>query len=731
MANDLKEIRDLFAFDTGEWNAIRDEGTQDMQYAAGDPWDPKDREDRRKAGRPCLSVDELNQYLNQVVNEVRSNKRAVKFTPIGDGATDQSAQFYADKMREIEYRSRAQVAYTTGFENCVTRSFGFVRVNTRYQSSTAVNQDLWIDPVPNPNLITPDSTAVMPDLSDMGHCWVREAWSTDDFNKHWPKAKIRKFTSDLGKFSDNWITDKRVFVGEYWKIQTKARTLLILQTAQQPDPIGIFEDELEGKPLPAGVTLLRSRKVDDPSVTQQLTNGVDILEENEWLGKYIPIIGCLGKVLYVSESGSEKRKILSMIRLAREPQMMLAYLATAEAETVGSLTKFPYFAYEGQLSSASLNAIARSLHEPVAVVQVKPYIEGTPPGSGPLGFPQRNPWTLDLASLEMCKESFRRAIQSAMGQTPLPTAAQRRNEKSGVALQHIAELGQQGSYHFTDHYLDMITQVGIVCEDLIDKVYDTPRDTGIRKDDDTAAIVRINDPSNPTSVQTKGTHLVTVSTGMSFESERDAANEFASSLLDSPLLQMLGPQKGPQIIAKAIKLKNLGPIGDQMCDIIAPQPGKDGQPTPEQMTQELQQTKGHLQELQGHLQQATQIIQTDQVKQQAGLDKAKIDQHTDLEKAKIDGDVRVRVAGIQAEASTYAADVKAGIADMQVRIAQMEALIGVHADAASQVSDQQHEVGMAAVQHAHALAQGQQAGAQQLAVNQQQADLQPAPEAGP
>lgn len=733
MANDLKELRDLFAHDESEWSPIRAEGSTDMQYAAGDPWEPQDRARRLKANRPCLTADELSQYVNQVVNEVRSNKRAVKFTPIGNGATDQSAQFYADKMREIEYRSRAQIAYTTAFENCVQRSFGFVRVNARHPYPSAVNQELWIDPVPNPNLVTPDSQFLLSDLSDMQHCWVREAWSLEEFNAKWKKNRIAKFTSDILSSAAGWLKgDKanKVFVGEFWQIKTKKRPLLICQVPGQPDPVGIFEDDFDAA---TGAVVLKTESRTDQTVIQQLTNGLEILEETEWPGKYIPIIGCLGKVLYVEADGDMKRQILSMIRLARNMQMMLAYIVSAKAETIGSLTKFPYFAYEGQLSQKSLNDIAASIHENVAVVQVKATVEGLPPGSGPLGFPQRNPWTLDLSSLEMAQESTRRSIQAAMGQTPLPTAAQRRNEKSGVALKHIEELGQRGSYHFTDHYLDMIQHTGIVVEDLIDKFHDTPQDTGIRKDDDTAETIRINDPRNPKSVSTKGDHLVTVSTGPSFDSERDAANEFAGDLLESPILQMLGPA-APKIIAKAIKLKNLGPIGDQMCEIIAPEPAKDGQPTTEQLQQQIEQSQGQMQQMGQQLQEAQQIIQSERVKQDTEIRKAEIGMNEAIEVQKLRNAGAIDVAMVNLEGK--------GVLDAHKALVEAQALGAEHAhalhtDASQQALEHAHELHVAQLQHDQAIEQSQVGHEQGLeagdVAHQQALEAQaaaPQPEAG-
>lgn len=735
--DDLHELRQLFAHDAAEWKPIRDEGAIDMRYAAGDPWEPRDRADRLKVNRPCINADELSQYVNQVVNEVRANKRAVKFTPTGNGATDASAAFYANKMREIEYRSRAQIGYTTAFQDCVTRSFGFVRVNTRYIHSRAVNQDLWIDPVPNPNLITPDTSALMPDLSDMQHCWVRESWDMGEFNRKWDTNKITRFTSDLSKDSSGWVTEHRVFVGEKWEIQTTKRTLLIFE-GPDGETVGFFEDELKDKPSPG--RLLRERKVDDPKVVMTLTNGLDILEETQWPGKYIPIIGCLGKILYVSESGLEKRQILSMIRLARDPQMAYAYLWTNEVEVVGAMPRFPYFVRKGSLDAKNLANLADSTHKPIAVVEVEAFIEGTPPGT-PVEFPQRNPYEPPLQALEISKEAARRAIQAAMGQTPLPTAAQRRNEKSGVALKHMDDLGQRGSYHFTDHYLDMLTHVGIVCEDLMDKIYDSARDVGIRKDDDTAEIVRINDPRREGSISTKGDHLVTVSTGPSFESERDAAQDFATNISSQPqMLQLMGPQKSMQVLAKSIKLLNLGPIGDQICEILDPQPEKDGQPSPQQLQAMVQQAQGQLQALQQQLAEAAKIIQTKQVEGDYDLKKATIDQET-----------RIEVAKIQMGSAIQVADIKAQVDRAELALEQMRTVIEAAEETRRQREAHAHDAGMAALEHEHTLreashasgmavasaeqshGQAMEAGeaghAYALEANQQAADLAPQPEA--
>jgi hypothetical protein len=756
--SDLKELRQQFADDTAEWEDIRAEGAIDMRHAAGDPWDPEDRRKREAAGRPCLALDELSQYTNQVVNEVRSNKRAVKFAPVGNGANDKTAEFYADKMREIEYRSRAQIGYTTAFENAVQRSYGFVRVNSRYAHARAIAQDLWIDPVHNPDLITPDPYALMPDLSDMKHCWVREPWTRDEFNKKWPKYAIEegKSLNELTREVGAWVTDRQVWVSEYWKIKTKTRKLLIfqpdptmpppgsmlgLQEPQQPEAVGIFEDDIDpARGLPPG-KVIRSRSVEDPTVSQCITNGVEILEENPWPGIYIPIVGCLGKVIYTETSAGagSTRQILSMIRLARDPYMLYCYYRTCEAELVGMTPKFPYFVRRGSLKQDALLDLQKSLHEPVAVVEVENNIEGRM-SQEPPEFPMRQPYEPPIQALEIGAESARRAIQSAIGQSPLPTSAQRRNEKSGVALKHIEETGQRGSFHFTDHYLDMIQHVGVICEDLMDKIYDTARDVGIRKPNDNAETIRINGGGKD-SVSTKGDHLVTVSTGPSFDSEREAASDFADLLVTTPA--------APAIMDLAVKLKNLGPLGDEMAERLTPpeyRKPKDGEePTPQMLKQQLAEMGGKLKQVGDAAQQMQKDLETDALKQKATIQKAHIDGATQIELQHIRNAAAIRIAEINAAAKGYAVE--------DAHMLEHESLALGHAheshenqldrEHAQVVAEQAHQQALAEGQqdqdhaleqgeqgHQQALEQGDQAVAGQMATQQQAADLAPEPEAG-
>lgn len=681
---DLKELREAFDYDTEQWRPIRDEGKTDIKFVSGDPWSDKDRKVREDAGRPCLSLDELGQYTNQLINDVRQHKRAIQVAPLGNGANDATARVRADLIRQIEYRSNAQIAYTTGFENTVQRSYGFWQIKARYESPRSHEQELYIDPFVNPDMVTPDSDLQKPDGSDMKRAFVHERWRIKDFKKRWPKAQVQSFSADLAKDAPSWIDEKTIQIAEYWSIEETERNLLLVQGPT--GPVAVFFDELKppAKDAPTesqqkwatkyqplvGAAVIKHRAVQYPQVQMRLTNGFEFLTNDEgktvtnWPGRYIPIVCCFGKVLYVNEGGGSKRRILSLVRLARDPYMLYCYYRTCEAELVGMTPKFPYFAYEGQLSDVQEAALGKSLHEPVALIKVKALVDDVPIGTGPLPFPQRQPYDPPIQALEVGAESARRAIQAAMGMSPLPTQAQRRNEKSGVALKTMEDSAQKGSLHFIDHYEMAITRTGVILDDLLDHYYDAARDVTLRDAAGETRVARINDPNVPDQEEQeplmlgRGDHDITLSTGPSYDSERELASEFTDSIVQNiqAIAQMSGPQAAAKLFALAIKLKNVGPIGDEMAEIIAPQE----QGSPEQLQAQLEQAKQVIQELQAALAEAKQIIDTDAVK---------ADQQIKIAEAKANTDAQLKMA-------EFAAKMEGQLRDLEVKLEIELAKIG-------------------------------------------------------
>jgi hypothetical protein len=282
----------------------------------------------------------------------------------------------------------------------------------------------------------------------------------------------------------------------------------------------------------------KRRKVQQKQVVQYMTNGLEILDEIEHPGDEIAIIPVIGLERYLDEGSGPKRKLFSLCRLARDPQMSLAYLNSQETEEAGLSPKVPYIGYKGQFDTDS-DAWENLNREPRAYVQVDALTD--PTGQQVLPLPQRQAFTPNFQEYEIAKDSCRRAIQAAMGISPLPTAAQRDSEKSGVAIERIQSTEALGSYHFTAGYERALERAGRIIESWVPTVYDNKREMGLRQLDDSHKVVTINTAEPYPNKQGEmehypvgdGDHDVTVSTGPSYQSQREAVGEFLDTLIQN------------------------------------------------------------------------------------------------------------------------------------------------------------------------------------------------------
>jgi hypothetical protein len=532
----LKQIREDYRYCLDYWRDVREEAETDMQYVAGNPWTQDDIEERK--GRPCLTPDELSQYLKQANNNLRQNKRAIQVNPKGEGATDEDARLRSAIIRGIEYESNAQSAYTCSFEQATSCGFGAFRLTTK-----EIGEHGEVTPrikrIPNQFTVLLDPNAREADFSDAEICFVTDILRIKKFAETYHNAVKRSFSKEDSSMAPDWIDGENIVIAEYWTRKGK-------------------------------------------TVTQYITNGVEILEKNEWAGSWIPIIPVLGEEIYVQGGGRSKRMFLSLIRRARAAQKMLCFIASQQAEEFGMSPRSPFLIWEGQ-DQADPEAWKNLNKVPRAFVKIKPIRDEVtgqllPP-------PIRQPFIPNAEAYEVARESWRRAVQAAMGIMPLPTSAQRQNEKSGIALDKIQTAEATGSFHFTDNFDRALENCGRQLNELITKTMDTPRQVSIRQKDDQHSLLYVAAAEHEAVLQGKltdsadadylitdrGEYDVTISTGPSYQSQREQAQDFADTVLKEvlPLPDIPGPVK-MKLFAKAVKLKNAGPVADEIIDIIDP-----------------------------------------------------------------------------------------------------------------------------------------------------------------
>jgi hypothetical protein len=686
----LKEIRDRYKYFSEKWRPIREERRTDLRYICGQPWSDEDLKERKDAGRPAINHDELNQYINQGLNNVRANPRGIKVEPGGNGASDKSAEFRQNLIRGIEYKSQAQGAYTNAFQAELEGSYGFIRIGRRYVSQDIDgpdDQEIVISNIANPDSVLYDPDCKKADWSDPRAVFVLDPLDVDEFKRQYPNARVTDFSEEDRRVAKDWLQDKQVLVAEYWRVEVTRQW-----------------------------NTRHTRQVEKKKVVQYITNGVEILERNPQPGEHIPIIPFLGLERWVDEGAGPVRKLFSLVRLARDPQMSLAYLVSLEMEEGGLTPKTPYLGYVGQFETDK-EAWDTATKIPHPYLQVDPIPDSS--NGAPLPLPQRVQFTPNFQAYEMAKDSARRAIQSAMGISPLPTSAQRDNQKSGVALEKIQQSTAIGSFHFVDNYERALKFAGRVIDEWIPVVYDTERDVAIRKPDDTQQVVRINtegpyphpETNEPQHFPVEDSdHDITISTGPSDDSQRDAVRDFLDTLIGNLGNLPVAPPQAAKLLSLAIQMKQLGPKGDEMAEIISPTDNAQQQ-IPPQAQAAIAQTQQELQAMHAYAQQQEQKVKELEQERQAKV---------------IDNEYRLRIEQMKIEADLAKAEILTKAQSIEERLQFVEdawkQLHQQQADQQQQAQDQQHQQQMKAAE----LAQQQQA---QEAAQQHEAGMQSADQA--
>jgi hypothetical protein len=205
---------------------------------------------------------------------------------------------------------------------------------------------------------------------------------------------------------------------------------------------------------------------------------------------------------------------------------------------------------------------------------------------------------------------------------------------------------------------------------------------------DEREVVKINAPyEDPNTQEQKhydvaggmGEHNVSISVGPSFQSQREEAQDFADSLIHA------APALLSQIGDLLVRMRNLGPIGDEIADrLTPPQFAKQGSPQQAQaqaaqMGQQLQQLNEYSKQLEGEIQ---QLKFEKQAKQQ-------------------DNEAKVILQKMQDE-------VKVLVAEIQTKAQKESERDTLFADLFKHLSAQVHEKEMAAGQQVHEAARAEQ-----------------------
>ena len=494
----------------------RQEGLQDLKFAAGDQWPVEIQNSRNIESRPCLTINKLDPYIRQVTNQQRQQRPRIKVHPVNNEGDLKVAQVIEGITRHIEVNSNADTAYDTAFDYAVRMGWGYWRVITDYVREDSFDQEIFIEPIDNPFSVYFDPNSIAPDGSDAKKCLVTTLYSKEEFRKMYPDADdgIGFLPRATGDDTAEWVNKEDIRVAEYFYVEAKKTELVILSDGTKE-----YADKLPPKEVldDAGIVEVKRRPTVRRVVKWCKLTAMEILEEKEWPGRWIPIVPCYGAQVVIEG----KRKKYGLVRFAKDPQRMYNFWRTSMTESIALAPKAKWLLAEGQDEGHENEwALANIKSTPVLRYKQRD-INGEQAPQPTRLQPEPPPVGIMEAAMEVSND-----LQTVMG--IFDPSQQLPGNMSGKALSGQQNQVDLSNFHFYDNMTRSIKQTGKIILDLIPKIYDTQRVMRIIGADGKPDMVTINDIQATGEVLnniTVGEYDVVMDTGPGYNSKRQQAVE--------------------------------------------------------------------------------------------------------------------------------------------------------------------------------------------------------------
>jgi len=596
----------------------RAEALDDVRFAAGDQWPVDVQNSRVLEARPCLTINKLDAYIRQVCNQQRQQRPRIKVHGMNNESDAKVAEIITGITRHIENQSDADQAYDHAFEYCVKMGWGYWRVTTDYVRDDSFDQEIYIKRIENPFTVYFDPNSVQPDGSDAEKCLVTTVVSKNVFKKMYPNAESEQGFSSrgTGDTESEWVTKEDIRIAEYfYTVREKA---MIIQLS---DGTTGYSDEMPSKEVlaAAGITVIDKRDTWRKKIKWCKLTAMEILEEGEWAGKYIPIVPVYGQEVRVDD----KHKKFGLVRMAKDPQRMYNYWSTALTETVALAPKAKWLLAEGQ-DEGHENEWAMANIKAMPVLRYKQTdIEGRP-APAPTRLQPEPPPAGVMSALQGMNQDLQ-AVVGIFDPSQLPTGVM-----SGKALQGQQQQVDMTNFHYYDNLTRSIRHTGRIILDLIPKIYDRERVMRIIGDDGKPEMVTINQQSQDEQGVSKvlndvtvGEYDVVMETGPGYNSKRQEAVDSMVQMLsvDPALMQQAG-----DLIFRNMDFPGAEVIADRLAAVNPMAQIDDKSPIPPQVQMQLKNAQAQMQQLQKQNEQLQMMI-----KQRQDIEGVKQDAETKRE----------------------------------------------------------------------------------------------------
>lgn len=556
----------------------------DFRFARlGDQWPSEVRNQRKDAGRPCLTINRMPSFLRQVINQARQGKPGIRVSPVDNGADKDAANVIESLIRHIERASDAEIAYDTAIDHAATGGFGFFQIAIEYAHAKSFDLEPRIRRIANPRAVYWDANSTEFDASDWEYAFIHSLYSEQQFKAEFGddvpavsfvddrEAHISRSNREQIVVTEWWLREPdphtivKLSNGQVWREDELPQLAKRILEAAALDPDEGSDDEAVRAVLAgSGVEIQQNRKVQGHKIVKRLMSGDGELDRYEWPGRFIPICPVWGDEVIVDQ----ERHLISMIRDAKDPQTMLNYWRSTTTEAVTMVPKAPYFLDENTLPTDPTERGKWAQ----AHISNYPYLlyNGMNGGNAPRREPPATVPTGALQEAQMAIDDMKAITgiyDSSLGA--------RSNETSGRAIFARQQESDVTNFHFIDNLNRAIAYAGRVLVDIIPALYSQRHAIRVLGDDGKENMVRLAAGIDQTIGQpetedgpplyniTTGTYDVFVEAGPSYASQREEARY--------TLTEIMGRVPGAAPLIGDIFARNLDFQGaDELEERLAP-----------------------------------------------------------------------------------------------------------------------------------------------------------------
>ena len=506
----VQEVVDFYTACKSYYDAQLRAENEDLEFEGVDMWSADAREKRDEhtdeatgrvvPGKPTLSINLLDQNVQQVVAEARQAKLALTVKPKTGLSTTKTAGYFKGLVRNIQVESWALEIRLWALERAAKVGRGGYRLVAEFANDGDFDLDLVLERILDYSTVMWDIHSERADRSDAEKCLVTDWMSEEERRRRWPTKPIIPSDGAFNSEGHDWFAAadetgyRRCRIATYYKVEHTTRKLGYHPSfgrgwigegpedskipVMPPDVASTVEAEAPGT---------RIRDVDERAVLIVTTDGTQELERHPWHGRYIPVIELIGKEYFVKG----KRRWKGIIANAKDMATAINVLISAATELAGQMPRSPYIMYEGQDEG-----LEEEWDDLFVTNRTRVHVRSMDLEGKPAPLPQRQQQEVQIQGLMLLIRMMHEMYHAVTGSVAPQLRAVNPYDRSGKAIEALQRQGAAG----TSNYLDNLATISMLYEgkvlvDAIPKYYDTEgrilNVSGEGSDDEVSIMIKV------------------------------------------------------------------------------------------------------------------------------------------------------------------------------------------------------------------------------------------------